>query len=56
MPTVFGDKTISIPPLTKHKDTVIIPKVGVNKNNQIINVFIDYPDNTDDLIKTLEGK
>lgn len=55
VPTILGDKDITIPPLTKHKDIIKVSSGGFNIGNQIVNVYIDYPDNVDSLIKSLES-
>lgn len=55
VPTIAGDKNIIIPPLTKHKNIIKVPSGGMNIGNQIVNVYIDYPENVDSLIKSLES-
>lgn len=55
VPTILGDKNVIIPPLTKHKDIIKVPSGGMNIGNQIVNVYIDYPENVDSLIKSLES-
>lgn len=52
--TLDGEKEISILPLSKNKDEVLIPKLGVNKmgNHKII-LNVKYPENISDLIIAL---
>jgi molecular chaperone DnaJ len=53
--TVVGDKEIIINPLSKNKEEVIIPHVGVNgKGDQRVILNVQYPDDIDSLIKSLE--
>ncbi len=55
--TVLGDKEISIPPLSKNKEEIIIKNVGVDrKGEQKVILHIDYPEDTSDLIELLKGK
>jgi molecular chaperone DnaJ len=55
--TIDGMKTVSIPPLFKHRNTVQLPKLGLmRKGNHVVNVSVDYPENVDTLIAALEGK
>jgi molecular chaperone DnaJ len=56
--TIEGAKDIQIPPLSRHKEEVILPKLGVNHlgRHRII-LDVKYPNKTDDLIQTLtQGK
>jgi molecular chaperone DnaJ len=55
--TVLGDKQITIKPLSKHNDYVLIPKVGVNKlGNQKVFLHIHYPQNINKLIDALQSE
>ena len=50
--TVFGEKTITVPGMSKNKEEVIIPKYGVNKigNHRVI-LNVSYPSNILELLK-----
>lgn len=53
--TVLGDKEIEIKPLSKNKDEVIIPNVGVNKvGNQSVILNVSYPGDVSKLIEVLK--
>lgn len=52
--TVLGKQDITIKPLSKNKEEVIIPKLGVNNiGNQRVILDVKYPDNIDKLISIL---
>lgn len=52
--TIFGEKTINIPPLSKNKEEVKLPNLGVNGVGfQRIILHVDYPTNVDNLINLL---
>lgn len=53
--TVLGDKEIEIKPLSKNKDEVIIPNVGVNRiGNQHVILNVSYPSDVSKLIEVLK--
>lgn len=54
--TILGDKDIFIPALSKNKDEIKIPNLGVNKigYHRVI-IKINYPDNIEDIINVLNG-
>lgn len=57
--TIDGEKDVAIQPLSKNREEVILPKLGVNRigNHKVI-LSVSYPENddmTDDLIKVLQG-
>jgi molecular chaperone DnaJ len=53
--TLDGEKTISISPLSKNKDEIIIPKLGVaRKGNQKVILNVEYPSNIEGLISQLK--
>jgi len=53
--TVVGNKEITINSLSKNKEEIIIPRVGVNgTGNQKVILNVNYPDNVETLIKALE--
>ena len=53
--TILGNKTIKIKPKTKHKDTITIPKMGVElTGDQIVTINVHYPSKVDDLVEFLE--
>lgn len=55
VPTIDGYKEIKIPEKSKNKDEVIIPNLGVaRRGNQTVILQIDYPSNTEELIKFLQ--
>ena len=56
--TIFGTKNINIPSLSKNKDSVILPNLGVKSANgsQVVILNIKYPDNVNDLIEYLKQK
>lgn len=52
VPTIDGLKEIDIPELSKHKDVIVLPNLGVNRQwNQLVNLSVEYPENIKDLIK-----
>lgn len=52
--TIMGDKDIDIKPMSKNKDEVVIPRLGVNRTgNQRICLSVKYPDNINSLIDFL---
>lgn len=54
IPTVIGNKEITINPLSKNKDEIIIPNVGVNQvGNQKVILNVKYPADTNKLISAL---
>jgi len=56
VPTIDGNKDIKIPSLSKHKEEVILPNLGLNrKGNQRIILNVSYPDDTKSMIEKLEG-
>jgi molecular chaperone DnaJ len=52
--TVLGEKEITVKPLSRNKDEVVLPNLGVNKagNHKVI-LDIKYPDDIDKLIGAL---
>lgn len=53
--TINGDMKINIKPLSKNKEEVIIPKLGVNgTGNQRVILNVSYPDNVDKIINVLK--
>lgn len=55
--TIYGDKNILIPPLTKNKDEIIIPKLGVNgTGSQRVIINVNYPTNIHELISVLKSE
>lgn len=55
--TVLGDKEISISPLSKNKDEIIIPRVGINgTGDQKVILNVEYPENVNQLINVLSEK
>lgn len=53
--TVLGEKEVTVNPLSKNKEEIIISQVGVNrKGNQKVILNVNYPDNIQSLINTLE--
>ena len=56
VPTIDGFQMIDIIPLSKNKDEVIIPNLGVNKTgNQRVRLNVSYPDNIDALVELLKN-
>jgi molecular chaperone DnaJ len=52
--TIDGETTIDIKPLSRHKEEVVLPKLGVNRQgDQRVILDIKYPDNIDNLINGL---
>lgn len=57
VPTLLGTKKININKLSKNKDEIKIPNLGVNKqNSQRVILNVEYPDNIDNLISALKDK
>lgn len=55
--TLDGPAEIEVPKLSKNKDEIIIPNMGVNRTgNQVIILNVEYPKNIDNLINILEGQ
>ncbi len=55
--TIDGNREINIPPLTKNKDEIIIPNLGVNRvGNQRVQILVDYPSTVKHLVKALKHK
>lgn len=55
--TIFGDREITIPPTSRHKEEVIIPNCGVNATgDQRVILDIAYPTDPNQLIALLEGQ
>jgi molecular chaperone DnaJ len=53
--TLDGQKTISVPPLSKNKDEVIIPNLGLaRQGNQRVVLQVEYPSDTNQLINYLK--
>lgn len=53
--TIFGEKEISIKPLSKNNDDIIIEKMGVNKaGNQVVKLNVSYPNDVSKLINVLK--
>jgi molecular chaperone DnaJ len=54
--TIDGLKEITINKLSKNKDSIIIPNMGVERRgNQEVILNIDYPDNIEEIIEPLKG-
>jgi molecular chaperone DnaJ len=54
--TIFGDKDIEIVPMSRNKDNIIIPNLGVNKTgNHIVTLDVKYSDKIIGIINSLEG-
>lgn len=55
--TLENDVEVNISPMSKHKDEIFIPKMGVNHiGNQIVKLNIIYPNNINKLIEVLQEK
>lgn len=55
VPTIDGYKEITIPAKSKNRDEVIIPNLGIaGRGNQAVILQIDYPSDTEELIKFLK--
>lgn len=53
--TLDGSQDIDIPKLSKHKDEIRLPQLGINrKGDQIVTLNIDYPKNIEKLITALK--
>ena len=56
VPTLLEDKEITIPALSKNKEEIILPNLGVNKiGNQRVILEVNYPENINNLISLLES-
>jgi molecular chaperone DnaJ len=56
VPTIDGPKEISIEPLTRHQQEIILPSLGVSgKGNQRVIVNVEYPADVSKLIEVLKG-
>lgn len=54
--TVFGEKYIKIPAKSKHNEEIVLPSLGVNRiGNQRVKLHVEYPDDINKLIETLEN-
>lgn len=52
--TIDAQQDIKIPPLSRNKEEIILPRMGVNRmGNQRIILDVKYPSNTDKLIQSL---
>lgn len=55
--TLEGEVDLNISAMSKHKDEIFIPKMGVNHiGNQIVKLNIIYPNNVNKLIEVLQEK
>jgi molecular chaperone DnaJ len=55
--TLDGDEQITIKPLSKNKDEIVLSRKGLGRvGNQRIVLNIDYPENINDIINILEKK
>ncbi len=53
--TINGSNTINVPPLSKNKDEIAIPNLGVSgMGNHVTILQVSYPEDTDNLIKFLK--
>jgi len=56
VPSIDGPKEISIEPLTKHQQEIILPSLGVaGKGNQRVIINVEYPVDVSKLIEALKG-
>jgi molecular chaperone DnaJ len=56
VPTIDGLKEITIEPLTRHQQEIILPSLGVSgKGNQRVIVNVEYPTDVSKLIEVLKG-
>ena len=56
VPSIDGPKEISIEPLTKHQQEIILPSLGVaGKGNQRVIINVEYPTDVSKLIEALKG-
>jgi DnaJ-class molecular chaperone len=54
--TIFGTKQISVPPLSRHKEEVIIPHHGVaGSGDQKIILEVQYPVDIAPIVQALEA-
>lgn len=57
VPTIDGDKEVIIPEGSKNLEAVIMPNLGVSRRgDQSVQVNVQYPDDTKELIKFLKGE
>lgn len=57
VPTVLGDKDLNVKPLSKNKQFVSMPNLGVpKKGSQLVKLNVSYPDDVSGIINVLEGK
>ena len=57
VPTILGDKEITIKPRSRHKEEVVIPNVGVNRiGSQRVVLDVKYPADINQLISTLSDR
>lgn len=56
--TVYGKKTITIPPKSKHKEEVRIKNCGVRNSggDHVVEIFTEYPNDVKELIELLKTK
>jgi DnaJ-class molecular chaperone len=54
VPTINGQSEITIPPLSKNKDEVVLPDLGPNNGNQKVIININYPMDIERLIAALK--
>lgn len=56
VPTILGIKKLTVPPLSKNKDELSLPNLGVNlSGSQKIILNISYPDDVSSIISLLQG-
>lgn len=57
VPTILGDKEITIKPQSRHKEEVVIPNIGVNRiGSQRVVLDVKYPADVSELINTLSNR
>ncbi len=50
--TVLGAKSINIPPMSKNKEEIVLPNLGIGKvGNQVVILNVSYPENITELVK-----
>jgi molecular chaperone DnaJ len=53
--TILGSQEVMVPAKSKHKDEIILTKLGVNGvGNQKVVLHVDYPEFTDSMIQALQ--
>lgn len=53
IPTLDNEMEITIPPMSKNKDSVIIPNKGANRQGNQVNVInIEYPENIKEIVES----